>query len=266
MKRLRTSSDNVLFQVLCKVFFVSLAVLLFLIPSVSLQPQQFTKTISSPRFRGSFQNSAFGATHMFTLASLVSSSLSVGMPTKTSDFVKKLHTSELAQDSVLVSSAPLEPKALPLLDWILDPSKKRLDRATELQADKQENVFARILSRIVQIQAHEENPHLRDDYQIAWLTVRYCETGEAVLCTPDVLATYRILGVHPAKVWRKIVERRNALLGPPIGVRQHATSKARREAPVEPAGAVAAASPIPKPAPVTVPRKPAHSVKNTEAA
>jgi len=70
---------------------------------------------------------------------------------------------------------------------------------------------ARVIARLVQAEACELNPHYRDDLRIARLTVAYAASGEAVLCSPFVLASYMILGVHPDCVWSKIQERRRAL-------------------------------------------------------
>lgn len=69
----------------------------------------------------------------------------------------------------------------------------------------------RVIARLVQAEACEHNPHFVDDLRIARLTVHYAASGEAVVCSPHVLASYMVLGVHPDKVWSKIQERRNAL-------------------------------------------------------
>lgn len=69
----------------------------------------------------------------------------------------------------------------------------------------------RVLSRLAQAEACELNPHYRDDLRIARLTVAYAASGEAVLCSPDVLASYVVLGLHPQKVWPAIQARRKAL-------------------------------------------------------
>jgi hypothetical protein len=70
---------------------------------------------------------------------------------------------------------------------------------------------ARVIARLVQAEACEVNPHYRADLRIARLTVAYAARGEAVLCSPFVLACYMTLGVHPDFVWPKIQERRRAL-------------------------------------------------------
>lgn len=69
----------------------------------------------------------------------------------------------------------------------------------------------RILVRLAEAEVLELNPHYRDDLRIARLTVAYAASGEAVLCSAHVLATYAVLGLHPEKVWPAILARRNAL-------------------------------------------------------
>ena len=56
----------------------------------------------------------------------------------------------------------------------------------------------------------EENPHLRDDLRIAWIVVVEASRGNP---QPHVAATYKVLGLHPDRVWSAIIERRKALLG-----------------------------------------------------
>ena len=72
----------------------------------------------------------------------------------------------------------------------------------------------RVRSRLEQAEASEPNLWFRDDLKIARLTVLHAERGDAKLCSPHVLATYEVLGLHPKKVWPKIEARRRALLGP----------------------------------------------------
>lgn len=69
----------------------------------------------------------------------------------------------------------------------------------------------RVLTRLAQAEVCEPNPHYRDDIQIAKLTVLYAANGEAVRCSPLVLASYQVLGLHPDKVWPAIEQRRLAL-------------------------------------------------------
>ena len=71
----------------------------------------------------------------------------------------------------------------------------------------------RILSRLIDAETQETDPWLRDDLQIARLTVAYAARGEAVLCSPDVLASY---AVRPSsgKSLARDSARRKALLGP----------------------------------------------------
>lgn len=65
--------------------------------------------------------------------------------------------------------------------------------------------------RLAEAEVCEPNPHYRDDLQIARLTVAYAASGEAVLCSPHVLASYMVLGLHPNRVWPAILARRKAL-------------------------------------------------------
>jgi hypothetical protein len=69
----------------------------------------------------------------------------------------------------------------------------------------------RILSRLLTAETEEPDPWLRDDLQIARLTVTYAARGAAVECSPQVLASYAVLGLHPEKVWPAIEARRLAL-------------------------------------------------------
>jgi|SRR5579862_942117 len=72
---------------------------------------------------------------------------------------------------------------------------------------------ARVIARLIEAEACEPNPHYVDDLRIARLTVAYAASGEAVLCTPHVLASYMVLGLHPERVWPAICARREALRG-----------------------------------------------------
>ncbi len=69
----------------------------------------------------------------------------------------------------------------------------------------------RILSRLSEAESEELNPWYCDDLRIARLTVAHAARGDAVLCSPQVLATYEVLGLHPDKVWPAIQARNEAL-------------------------------------------------------
>jgi len=71
----------------------------------------------------------------------------------------------------------------------------------------------RVIARLAQAEVLESNPHYRDDLRIARLTVAYAASGEALLCSPHVLASYMVLGLHPEKVWPAIEARRKMLCG-----------------------------------------------------
>ena len=99
----------------------------------------------------------------------------------------------------VLPSAPVrsDAKALPL-EWILNPSKGL-------------SFSDRVLARLVQSEAHEVDPHLRDDYRQSFITVSLASKGNTV---PFVAASYQMYGLHPDKVWPAIVARRAAMLGP----------------------------------------------------
>ena len=74
-------------------------------------------------------------------------------------------------------------------------------------------LWRRVIARLAEAEACEPDPWYQDDLRIARLTVIYAASGEAVACSPHVLASYMWLGLHPDKVWPAILARRKALVG-----------------------------------------------------
>ena len=68
-----------------------------------------------------------------------------------------------------------------------------------------------ILAYLTQQEALERDPWIRDDLRISWITVLNASRGHS---QPFVDASYRVLGIHPEKVWPAILARCKALLGP----------------------------------------------------
>jgi hypothetical protein len=68
----------------------------------------------------------------------------------------------------------------------------------------------RILAYLESAEALEIDPWLRDDLRIAWLTVLHADRGQS---QPFVLASYRVLGIHPDKLQAALEARRRAQLG-----------------------------------------------------
>ena len=68
----------------------------------------------------------------------------------------------------------------------------------------------RIISRLLIMEAQEQDPWLRDDYREAYLTVAYASEGSPI---PFIEASYKLFSTHPERVWRKIVALRKAKLG-----------------------------------------------------
>jgi hypothetical protein len=77
---------------------------------------------------------------------------------------------------------------------------------------KQGSISDRLVDYLQEAAIAECNVHFRADYQIATLIVLHCKRGDAVKCSPHVLATYELLGCHPDQVWLNIVKRRKAIL------------------------------------------------------
>jgi hypothetical protein len=72
-----------------------------------------------------------------------------------------------------------------------------------------------ILDYLASAELREEDVWLRDDIRIAWVTVLNASQGSQ---SPHIEASYRVLGLHPDKVWPAILARREALLGRPSPV------------------------------------------------
>lgn len=68
---------------------------------------------------------------------------------------------------------------------------------------------ARILNHLCEQRLKEENLSLRDDIQVALRTVRFAAEGNPI---PFVMASYETFGVHPDRVWGKIMAWRKANL------------------------------------------------------
>jgi hypothetical protein len=71
----------------------------------------------------------------------------------------------------------------------------------------------RIIDYLAEAEADEPDLHLRDDYQQALRTVVLAREGSTM---PFVEASYALWGMHPAKVWPRILAHRQAMLGDPV--------------------------------------------------
>jgi hypothetical protein len=67
-----------------------------------------------------------------------------------------------------------------------------------------------VLVYLEKCERKESDPWLRDDIRIAWITTLYASRGNP---QPHIDATYKVLGIHPDRVWPAICARRAALLG-----------------------------------------------------
>ena len=75
----------------------------------------------------------------------------------------------------------------------------------------------RVLAHLERAENKEANPHFRDDYRQTWIAIYTADVKGEFDNGWDALvsASYRVIGLHPDKVWPAIIARRQALLGPP---------------------------------------------------
>lgn len=100
--------------------------------------------------------------------------------------------------SIVAESASL--KALPL-DFLLGPK----DRNSPTE---------RILAQLIQSEAREVCPHLRDDYRQTFISISKFSKGEFETYWDAFVATsYAMYGLHPDKLFDKILARRAWMLG-----------------------------------------------------
>ena len=79
-----------------------------------------------------------------------------------------------------------------------------------LPQERSVELSERVLARLQQTEKNETDPHFQSDIRIAWITALEASRDNP---QPHVDATYRVLGLHPDKVWPSIVARRKAQLG-----------------------------------------------------
>lgn len=90
----------------------------------------------------------------------------------------------------------------------------RVQTSHSLPQEEHLRLSDRAVVRLVEAESREPEPWHRDDYRIARITVALARDGSPI---PHVEATYRVLGLHPDKVWPSILARRRALLGQKMG-------------------------------------------------
>ena len=66
------------------------------------------------------------------------------------------------------------------------------------------------MARLVQSEAHEVDPHFRDDYRQSFITLTLAMRGNTI---PFIVASYQVYGIHPDKVWSSVLAKRKAKLG-----------------------------------------------------
>ncbi len=68
----------------------------------------------------------------------------------------------------------------------------------------------RVISRLVGMEEHEPDAHLRDDYRQARLVMVHARDGSPI---PFIEASYDLFGAHPDRVWERVGAKRKAVLG-----------------------------------------------------
>jgi hypothetical protein len=107
----------------------------------------------------------------------------------------------LDRTRTILTPSSLESKALPL-EFLLDPAKAK-------------DFPSRVLARLIQSEAHEANPHFKDDYRQSFIALSLALKGEYLNFWDAFVATsYKMYGKHPAKLYSAILARREALFGP----------------------------------------------------
>lgn len=129
------------------------------------------------------------------------------------------YVSELLIFVLVALVAPLPPKGLKysLDSGLVHPSDISHDAPPSADSgprDASLELAGRVLLRLEEAEKKELDPWMRDDIRIAWITVFHASQGHS---QPHVVATYRVLGIHPDKVWPAIVARREAMLGAEYG-------------------------------------------------
>ena len=97
----------------------------------------------------------------------------------------------------------------------------------------------RVIDRLAEAEADEPDVHFRDDYQQALRTVVLAREGSPM---PFVEASYALWGLHPAKVWPRIVAQRVAMLGQPINFQAFKFARKVRNQEAQRANAVEASN------------------------
>jgi hypothetical protein len=115
-------------------------------------------------------------------------------------YIPELSPCEISSlsDAARFQTVALPPKPSPFaLEWLISPKTKI-------------TLHERIMARLIQAEAHETDIWLRQDYRQAFICVSLAAKGNT---EPFVVASYQVYGIHPDKVWPKILWNRQARLG-----------------------------------------------------
>jgi hypothetical protein len=85
------------------------------------------------------------------------------------------------------------------------------------ESEPQVGQSERVLQYLENAERKEIDPWLRDDYRIAWITVKWSREGVPEWAwlndTPHTAATFQVLQCRPEQVWPRILAKRKEKLG-----------------------------------------------------
>jgi hypothetical protein len=115
-------------------------------------------------------------------------------------------------DAARFQTVALPPKPSPFaLEWLISRKSKTLPEVEKLRREEStEFLSERVMARLTSSEAHETDIWLRQDYRQAFICVSLAAKGNT---EPFVVASYQVYGIHPDKVWPKIIWNRQARLG-----------------------------------------------------
>ena len=172
------------------------------------QAHQPLQSINYPLVAGSESNSSWPRSSLLQSSSLSPVQTSFDFPDSprsrtdsgAQPLSKTIANSDSGKRETVVGDFPPTPSPktkYARFEWLLEP-KTRI------------TLHERIMARLIQAEAHESDPWLRQDYRQAWICVSLAERGNT---EPFLVSSYQVYGTHPAKVWPKIQANRQAKLG-----------------------------------------------------
>jgi hypothetical protein len=136
-------------------------------------------------------------------------------------------------DAARFQTVALPPKPSPFaFEWLISRKSKTLPEVERLRREEStEFLSERVMARLTSSEAHETDIWLRQDYRQAFICVSLAAKGNT---EPFVVASYQVYGIHPDKVWPKILWNRQARLGREFPVWYDASGMMKPDLPKKP--------------------------------